>query len=404
MLLQLNHLRNRSYFTTLMETISYFAVGIMASPPPADASGSGESNQSSAVSMPTHAPESTDVAEIKSFLKKGETILETFTASVRGFDAQSAQIKRLEKAILEVAKATSTTSLKRKGANIDEEHSSAKRSRESYQLSSDSESDSELDPFESLDRTLIKKDGPRVDEDDIVAEMDSFFATKEQLGPKISDSVAQSIDGALKRAIPKEKMEQVLERNMRPENVTRLQVPKVDHFLWDKLQNTTKTLDAQRQKSIMMANQVMVPLIRAMDHMKTSSQPEIPLLRECITDAFIILANQITGTNQKRREIIRQEIRPNLRVVSDLEKTWPQEQELTQKVCIGRYEYKILNTVENFQAGKTGHNLNEWRKLTHDRWILQTISGYSVELQTKPFQSQYPQMLKFKDLEKTENH
>lgn len=51
-------------------------------------------------------------------------------------------------------------------------------------------------------------------------------------------------------------------------------------------------------------------------------------------------------------------------------------------------------------AGKTKNYLNNWKKLTQDRWILQTICGYSVELDTRPFQLFSPSPIKFSDIEK----
>ena len=60
----------------------------------------------------------------------------------------------------------------------------------------------------------------------------------------------------------------------------------------------------------------------------------------------------------------------------------------------------MINTVENFRGGKTSLNLHNWKKITSDRWILQTICGYKIELDTLPYQHKLPRPIKFDDLEK----
>lgn len=60
---------------------------------------------------------------------------------------------------------------------------------------------------------------------------------------------------------------------------------------------------------------------------------------------------------------------------------------------------ELLNTPENFIAGKTSHFIDNWRKITNDKWILQTISGYEVELDNVPKQTCVPKPLSFTDTE-----
>ena len=63
------------------------------------------------------------------------------------------------------------------------------------------------------------------------------------------------------------------------------------------------------------------------------------------------------------------------------------------------YPYKLQNTPENFSAGKTRYFKDNWSKITSDKWILQTISGYVVELDNRPKQISVPKPLKFSDTE-----
>lgn len=59
----------------------------------------------------------------------------------------------------------------------------------------------------------------------------------------------------------------------------------------------------------------------------------------------------------------------------------------------------MSNTKDNFIAGKTALHFNEWVKITNDKWILQTICGYLVELCESPRQKHVHSQLKFSDIE-----
>ena len=59
----------------------------------------------------------------------------------------------------------------------------------------------------------------------------------------------------------------------------------------------------------------------------------------------------------------------------------------------GQFPLKI--TFDNFIAGKTKLHLNNWYKLTNDKWVLQTICGYHVELNRVTTQKYVPKPLRF---------
>ena len=64
----------------------------------------------------------------------------------------------------------------------------------------------------------------------------------------------------------------------------------------------------------------------------------------------------------------------------------------------------MINTTKNFVGGKTKQFINEWMKITNDRWILQTLCGYSIELEKQPTQLVIPQQFKFSDIETQKLH
>ncbi|MCG8113708.1 MAG: reverse transcriptase domain-containing protein [Candidatus Thiodiazotropha taylori] len=64
--------------------------------------------------------------------------------------------------------------------------------------------------------------------------------------------------------------------------------------------------------------------------------------------------------------------------------------------------FNLVNTTENFVAGKTQLFKENWFKLTKDPWIRDTIMGYRVELESKPVQTFQPKPLKFSEREQKE--
>ena len=60
-------------------------------------------------------------------------------------------------------------------------------------------------------------------------------------------------------------------------------------------------------------------------------------------------------------------------------------------------QFPLKKTFDNFIAGKTKLHLNNWYKLTNDKWVLQTICGYHVELNNSRVTTQkyVPKPLRF---------
>ena len=61
--------------------------------------------------------------------------------------------------------------------------------------------------------------------------------------------------------------------------------------------------------------------------------------------------------------------------------------------------FNLVNTPQNFMAGKKEKFRAKWSKITADRWISRAICGYQVELTDKPDQTFVPSPIKFSELE-----
>jgi hypothetical protein len=68
-----------------------------------------------------------------------------------------------------------------------------------------------------------------------------------------------------------------------------------------------------------------------------------------------------------------------------------------------KYLEKMVNIcnieIENFQAGKIKHHLQNWKKLTNDCNILNIVTGYKLEFYSIPVQIFEPKALKFDEME-----
>ncbi|WAR03683.1 hypothetical protein MAR_010241 [Mya arenaria] len=64
----------------------------------------------------------------------------------------------------------------------------------------------------------------------------------------------------------------------------------------------------------------------------------------------------------------------------------------------------LKNTKQNFKAGKTKFAFDAWKQLTNDKWIINTIVGYKLEVNIPPIQVNAPRPYKFSPKERTEIH
>ncbi len=59
---------------------------------------------------------------------------------------------------------------------------------------------------------------------------------------------------------------------------------------------------------------------------------------------------------------------------------------------IGSFLFR--HTIDNFKAGSVRHCLPRWRQLTNDKWVLEIVKGYRLELKYDPWQTYRPKPLR----------
>ena len=73
----------------------------------------------------------------------------------------------------------------------------------------------------------------------------------------------------------------------------------------------------------------------------------------------------------------------------------PAKSETTKRVIQRKISQLKASKTKNFKAGTLQNKIHEWRKLTNDQWILDTVKGYSIEFWRKPFQNLPPSVTDF---------
>ena len=257
-----------------------------------------------------HAQSSaSDINKIDRFIQRGEEILDTFVSSIRAFEGQTLQIKSLATSVKEIK-----AGLKRPAESDIAGTSSAKKSKaDCPDVVIDSDSgDSDVDDVMCGD---LKEQ-----QESLLCDMDLFFEEKEDVAEAIKEPVAKMINKNLRRTkVDNEKMKDLQDRYKRPANVEALQVPKVDRFLWNQLNNQVKTSDVAKQVTIEALNKTAGPLVAAMDHCYNNEKPDVTLLKQCIADSFKFICSRVNKINSDRREAIKKELDPRFRSLCSTE-------------------------------------------------------------------------------------
>ncbi len=55
---------------------------------------------------------------------------------------------------------------------------------------------------------------------------------------------------------------------------------------------------------------------------------------------------------------------------------------------------KFIHSVDNFRAGAVSKCLPRWKQITNDKWVLDIVKGYRIELKNDPYQAYRPRPLR----------
>ena len=174
--------------------------------------------------------------------------------------------------------------------------------------------ESEVDEIDKL-LTSDKTEEPCCPLEDCMYDLNTFFVEELKCGDGVKEEVAKIINKSLRCPPDANKLQERIERNKRPENVTNLQVPRVDSFLWDQLKGGTKSRDVAKQKTIAALNQALVPLIRALNHITGNKSPDVMMLKNYIGDSVKLMCGEVHKINMQRQDTIKKELFPKFKTL-----------------------------------------------------------------------------------------
>lgn len=177
---------------------------------------------------------------------------------------------------------------------------------------SDSESedsDCELDGF------IQQKEEQEKTPEEGFDELDSYFEPQDGVGEEVGEQIGKITERALRGNKEKkdgEKLTDLKKKYLRPKNIPNLQVPRVDDILWRQLKREVRSVDFQMQKANASYCQALIPIIKAMGHLKDK---EFDKAGEYVTDAFKILCLNTKANIAGRRERIIKELQPKFKSI-----------------------------------------------------------------------------------------
>lgn len=265
----------------------------------------------------------TERDKIADFITKGEQIFLNMTRTLQEFSNHGKKLSAVTETVNKLQ--TEVQQLKRNRASDEDQilgHCPSKKQKvNTVNLDSeDSDGDEGLIQQDSsigksIDEMLGDSSSEDSEEEDDLQDLHDQFTEKSETGDSVSERMGDIVSKSL-RAVPDEKaLQELLDKHRRPANLDILQVQTIDQFLWRDLPQTTKIVDMKLQRSIHQLSNCLVPVIKALDHVRSTKTPDRSLIRELLGDTFKMMVFNITSTNKSRKDKIIQDIHPVYRTI-----------------------------------------------------------------------------------------
>ena len=145
---------------------------------------------------------------------------------------------------------------------------------------------------------------------------DGLYEDNQKFGPNVDDKLAELLDRAIDKPMPKDKSKELSAKYLVPGNCKRLEVPVVNREMWTALKDKQEG-DLAMQAIQKHLKTALVPNLMALEIYKNKGdQTQIPQL---LKDGFKILANGICQCNRKRKALIKPGIPAKYRKVCNLD-------------------------------------------------------------------------------------
>lgn len=251
-------------------------------------------------------------------------VVSTLQKRVAEFSQSTKDIKSLAKAVKSIS--DDMKSLKRKLPSEDQTNTVAKQpciDTDDHQINIPSSpkpgTSTQSDSEESTDdlEEFMQEEENYLESADTYEDLEDYFQVQDGTGEEVGDQIAKITERALrgtKNKKDEEKLQELQQKHLRPKNIQNLQVPKVDDILWRQLKREAKNVDYLQQKAVSNYSQALIPIIKALELLKSSSGKATEATGH-IMDAFKILCLNIKATNLGRTERIKRELQPKFRAI-----------------------------------------------------------------------------------------
>ena len=128
------------------------------------------------------------------------------------------------------------------------------------------------------------------------------FSVLEKTSPAIDANLAEKVKSLLTEKLTKEKLAEVQNKYLRPENCTNLVAPKINKQIWQQLRQETRNNDSAFQK----AQSLLLSGLYAVLQLCNSANGD---QRNVLTHTAVLLLSANRELNLKRRDLIRPDLK-----------------------------------------------------------------------------------------------
>lgn len=168
-------------------------------------------------------------SRVQEFVNNGEEILQSLAKSVQSLQNDVRDLKRKNEEDEQRSKKRPKTDSTAQDTNswVDLDSQAGASCIDAPCDNASSESENELE-----DLFPAEENNEESESQDVLEDLDQYFEPQTETGGKVSEKMATLANRALHETPNEEKMKKVMDKYKRPENITHLQIPKVDHSLW----------------------------------------------------------------------------------------------------------------------------------------------------------------------------
>lgn len=161
---------------------------------------------------------------------------------------------------------------------------------------------------ESLDERVAALTASGTSEPNVLADIARDLDVSEKTGPAASEGLADIVNSLLKEKLPDEKIQSKIDLYPRPQNVTGLRTPRVNHLIWNQISATSRTNDSRTQKSQNSLVAGVVAMIKATDLVLQSALKDNKDLVKFMTDAIALTLQGHHDLNTARRRAMKNDL------------------------------------------------------------------------------------------------